>query len=100
MWRSDAESRTLNTYVPAGNTAQPFMWMPGVSTGWLNVITVFRFQSSAFTLEENAAASSAAQKTVGIAFMKVTTRKKHGYARCRVEPEHYVKWYRPMRKED
>src|SRR5690349_4800953 len=44
MWRSDSESRSLKTYVPAGNTCAP---TPGTSTGALNVTTVFLFQSSA-----------------------------------------------------
>jgi hypothetical protein len=48
------------------------MWTPGVSTGPLKVTTVFWFQSSAFTLGENAAPMSAAQNTVGTAFKKVT----------------------------
>ena len=46
------------------------MWTPGVSTGWLKVITVFWFHSSALTLGENAVAMTAAQSTVGAAFKK------------------------------
>src|SRR5271170_1489289 len=46
------------------------MCTPGVSTGWLNVITVFRFQSSALALGENTVAMSAAQTTIGAAFKK------------------------------
>src|SRR5277367_6978517 len=47
------------------------MWTPGVSTGSLNVTTVFLFHSSAFTLGENAAAMMAAINTLGAALNKV-----------------------------
>src|SRR5271163_2918906 len=99
MWRSDCESRILKTYVPAGNMAQPWAWTPGVSTGSAKVITVLRFQSSAFTLEEHAAPMSAAQNTVGMVFENFTATpspdlrivsgphmptEKHSYVRCRL----------------
>src|SRR5665213_1672103 len=46
------------------------MWIPGVSTDWLKVITVLRFHSSAWALGENVVAASAAQST-GAAVRKV-----------------------------
>src|ERR1017187_7947125 len=64
MWRSDCESRILNTYVPAGNTPHPLRWTPGISTGPLKVITVFLFQSSALAPGASTAAVSATKHTV------------------------------------
>src|SRR4051812_21642026 len=64
MWRSESESMILNTYVPAGNTPQPFRCTPGISTGALNVMVVFRFQSSALTEVATAVPRRATQNTV------------------------------------
>src|SRR5579864_2557265 len=61
MWRSEDESRILNTYVPAGSTPHPFKWTPGISTGPLKVITVFRFQSLARAPGTNIAPRAATQ---------------------------------------
>src|SRR5450759_3768466 len=44
MWRSEGESRSLKTYVPAGKTWAP---TPGTSNGALNVTMVILFVSSA-----------------------------------------------------
>src|ERR1017187_4757671 len=64
MWRSDCESRILNTQVPAGNTPHPLRWTPGISTGALKVITVFLFQPSAFAAGEDTTPISARQNTL------------------------------------
>src|ERR1017187_6257089 len=66
IWRSDCESKILNTKVPAGNTPQPTRWTPGISTGLLNVIMVFLFDSSAFALGAIIALANAIQETVVI----------------------------------
>src|ERR1039458_3440513 len=70
MWRSDCESRILNTYVPAGNPPHPLRWTPGISTGPLKVITVLLFHSSAFAPGENTTPASARQNTVDTAVFK------------------------------
>src|SRR5436190_12462800 len=64
MWRSDCESRILNTYVPAGSTPHPARWTPGISTGALNVITLFLFHSSALAPGVQTAPITARQQTV------------------------------------
>src|ERR1039458_2792510 len=70
MWRSDCESRILNTYVPAGNTFHPVRWTPGISTGPLKVITVLLFHASAFAPGENTAPISAKPNTVVVTVLK------------------------------
>ena len=57
--------------VPAGNTAHPLRWTPGISTGPLKVITVFRFHSSAFASGENTAPISARPNTVVVTVLKI-----------------------------
>src|ERR1022692_2772594 len=64
MWRSDCESRILNTYVPAGKTPHPARCTPGISTGPLKAITVFRFQSSALAPGASTALTSAVKHIV------------------------------------
>src|ERR1039458_3195197 len=71
MWRSDCESRILNTYVPAGNTPHPLRWTPGISTGPLKVNTVFLFQSLALAAGENIAPVSARQNTLVVTVLKI-----------------------------
>src|SRR5580698_10508720 len=61
MWRSDDESRTLKTYVPAGKLCWP---TPGTSTGPLKVTTVLRFQSSAVAVGTASAHSMAKDSAI------------------------------------
>src|SRR5579864_1062441 len=62
MWRSDGESSRTNVYVPAGRIC------PGISIGWLKVITVFLFHSSARAPGANVAPSSVSANTAKIVF--------------------------------
>src|ERR1035437_9818823 len=71
MSRLDCESKTLKTYVPAGRIPKPCRWTPGISTGPLKVMTVFRFTSSALALGENAAPRSAMHSVACVAFQHV-----------------------------
>src|ERR1700732_448556 len=59
MLRSDAESSSLKTYLPAGKILPP-----GISTGWLNVTRVFLSHSSAITLSRSAGATRDEQKII------------------------------------
>ena len=59
MLRSDAESSSLKTYLPAGKILPP-----GISTGWLNVTIVFLSHSSAITLSRSAGATRDEQKII------------------------------------
>jgi hypothetical protein len=57
--------------VPAGNTPHPLRWTPGISTGPLKVIVVFRFHSLAFAIGEKTTPINARQNTVVVAVFKV-----------------------------
>src|ERR1700738_4370399 len=59
MLRSDAESSSLKTYLPAGKILPP-----GISTGWLNVTIVFLSRSSAITLSRSAGATRDEQRII------------------------------------
>src|SRR4029077_5562489 len=62
MWRSEGESAQTRVYVPAGRTC------PGISTDWLNVMTVFLFHSSARAPRPSVAPSSVSESTAKIVF--------------------------------